>query len=58
MGKSKKKEFTVTLYIGGKQVNELTEDQLDALSQKLSEVMSRYYSNHPEEYLKIKDNQM
>ena len=48
------KPLTVTLHIGGKQVETLTEEQRERMAQKLSEVMSRYYSNHPEEYKKIK----
>ena len=50
----KKKELTVTLHINGKQVDTLTEEQREKIAQKLSEAMSLYYSNHPDEYLKIK----
>lgn len=48
------KPLTVTLHIGGKQVDTLTEEQREKMAQKLSEVMSRYFSLHPEEYQKIK----
>ncbi len=50
----KTKPLTVTLHIGGKQVDTLTEEQREKMAQKLSEVVSRYYSLHPDEYLKLK----
>lgn len=50
----KSKPLTVTLHIGGKQVDTLTAEQRERMAQKLSEVVSRYYSNHPDEYKKIK----
>lgn len=50
----KNKELTVTLHVGGKQVETLTPEQRERMAQKLSEVMSLYYSNHPDEYIKIK----
>ena len=52
-----KKLLTVTLHIGGKQVEELTPEQCERMSQRLSEVMSRYYSLHPAEFAKIKDEE-
>lgn len=48
------KPLTVTLHIGGKQVETLTEEQRERIAQRLSEVVSRYYSAHPDEYQKIK----
>lgn len=48
------KPLTVTLHIGGKQVETLTEEQRDRIAQRLSEAMSIYYTAHPEEYKKIK----
>lgn len=51
----KNKKLTVTLHIGGKQVETLTAEQRERIAQKLSEVMSLYYSNHPDEYMKIKN---
>ena len=53
MGKAK--ALTVTLHIGGKQVETLTEEQKERMSQRLSDVMSLYYTNHPEEYLNLKE---
>lgn len=50
----KDKPLTVTLHIGDKQIEKLTEEQKERMAQRLSEAMSRYYTQHPEEYLKIK----
>lgn len=50
----KQKPLTVTLHIGGKQVDTLTPEQRERMAQKVSEVMSLYYTAHPEEYQKIK----
>lgn len=47
-------KLTVTFHIGGKQVDQLTPEQTERMAQRLSEVMSRYYANHPEEYARIK----
>lgn len=51
------KPLTFTLYIGDKQVDTLPEDYLERMCKRLSERMSLYYSNHPEEYLKLKDTE-
>lgn len=48
------KPLTVTLHIGGKQIDKLTDAQCEKMAQRLSETMSRFYSNHPEEYARIK----
>jgi hypothetical protein len=50
----KNRPLTVTLHIGGKQVERLTEEQCERMAQKLSETVSRYYTAHPDEYLKLK----
>lgn len=50
----KETKLTVTIHIGGKQVDKLTEEQKERMAQRLSEAMSLYYSNHPEEYAKLK----
>ena len=50
----KSKPLTVTLHIGGKQVESLTEEQKEKMAQRLSEAMSLYYTAHPDEYLKLK----
>lgn len=49
------KLLTVTLHIGGKQVEKLTTEQCERMAQKIGETLSRYYNNHPEEFVKIKD---
>ena len=48
------KPLTVTFHIGGRQIDKLTDAQCEKIAQKLSEVMSRYYSTHPDEYAKLK----
>lgn len=48
------KPLTVTLHIGGKQVDTLTEEQREKIAQKFSESFSNYYTAHPEEYKKLK----
>lgn len=48
-------KLTVTLHIGGKQVNSLTAEQSERMAQRLSEAMSTYYTAHPEEYQQIKN---
>lgn len=50
----KENKLTVSIHIGGKQVDSLTEEQCERVSERLSEVMSLYYTAHPEEYAKIK----
>jgi hypothetical protein len=52
----KDKKLTVTLHIGGKQVDKLTEEQCERIAQRLSETMSLYYTSNPEEYREIKSN--
>lgn len=53
----KSKPLTVTLHIGDQQFDTLPDDYLERMSERLSERMSLYYSNHPEEYLKLKDTE-
>lgn len=48
-------KLTVTLHIGGQQVDKLTPDQSERMAQRLSEAMSVYYTAHPEEYQKLKN---
>lgn len=48
------KALTVTLHIGGKQIEKLTADQSERMARRLSEAMSVYYTSHPEEYANIK----
>jgi hypothetical protein len=48
------KPLTVTLHIGGKQVDKLTDQQCERMAERLSETMSRYYSANLAEYQTIK----
>lgn len=51
-----KTQLTCTFYVGGKQVDKLTPEQLNRMSERLSKTMSEYYSRHPEEYKKLKSD--
>ena len=53
--KRKGKELTVTIFVGGKQVDRLTSEQSEKLAQRMAKTTSLYYSNHLDEFLKIKD---
>ena len=50
LAKEKKNQLTVTLYIGGSQVDTLTAEQSERMAKRLGEVMSTYYTSHPAEY--------
>ena len=50
----KQKPLTVTLHIGGKQVERLTEEQQKKMANKLSDAMSTYYTINPNEFIRIK----
>ena len=52
---AKRKKITVSLYIGKKPVDKLPPEYVEKICQKFSEVFSRYYSDHPDEWEKIKD---
>lgn len=49
----KDKPLTVTLHIGGKQVDKITAEHSERMAERLSEAMSTYYTAHPEEYKAI-----
>ena len=49
----KTKPLTVTIYVGGKQVDELTAEQSERMAQRISETMNVYYSHHIYEFEKI-----
>ena len=51
------KEITVTLHIGGMQVEKLTPEQVQRIADRLSESMSEYYTVHPEEFRKIRNSE-
>lgn len=48
------KPLTVTLHIGGTQIDKLTPEQSERMAQRLSDTMSLYYTSHQDEYKKIK----
>ena len=48
-----KNKLTVTLFVGGKQVESLTAEQSERISERLSKSMSLYYTNHSTEFQKI-----
>lgn len=48
------KKLTVSIHIGGKQVESLTPEQCENVSKRLSETMSLYYTANPKEYSQIK----
>jgi hypothetical protein len=45
-----KKQLTVTLHIGDKQIDTLTTEQRERMANRLSQAMNLYYSSHPMEY--------
>lgn len=49
----KMKPLTVTLFVGGKQVDSLTAEQSERMAKRLGETMSIYYTSHLSEYEKI-----
>ena len=51
----KDRKLTVTLHIGGKQVETLTAEQRKVVAERLSEAMSLYFTAHPDEFKNIKD---
>ena len=52
----KEQKLTCTFYVGDKQVDKLTPEQIDKMAQMLGEVMSTYYTAHPNEYAQMKGN--
>ena len=46
-------KLTCTFFVGDKQVDSLTDEQLEKMSQRLGEAMSEYYTVHYDEYLKL-----
>lgn len=52
----KEQKLTCTFFVGGKQVDKLSPEYLDKMAQRLGEVMSIYYTQHPQEYKQLKIN--
>lgn len=40
----------MAIYLNGEQVDRLPENALQTMSERLSSVVSTYFSNHPDEY--------
>ena len=51
----RKDKLSFVLYIGDKRVDTLPEEYRKKLAERLSETMSRYYAQHPEEYILLPD---
>lgn len=49
-----RKEITVSFHVGNERIERLTEEHKEQLAKRLSETMSRYYTARPEEYLRLK----
>ena len=49
-----KKGLTVTLFVGGKQIEELSPEQSERMAERLSKTMSSYYTANPSEYQRLK----
>lgn len=50
-------KLTVTLHIGGKQVDTLTDEQRGRMAERLSDAMSAYYSSHLDEFKNISEEE-
>ena len=50
----KNTKLTVTLHIGGKQVDKLTAEQSERMAQRLSETVNLYYTAKPKEFAELK----
>lgn len=49
----KASKLSVTLHIGGTQIDKLTPEQCKRVVENLSKAMSDYYTTHPDEFSKI-----
>lgn len=49
----KEQKLTCTFFVGDKQVDKLSPEHLDKMAQRLGEVMSLYYTAHPNELRKL-----
>lgn len=52
----KEKKLTCTFFVGGKQVEKLSPEQTERMAEKVGEVLSVYYTAHPDEYSQLKTN--
>ena len=44
------KNLTVTLHMGDKLIESLTPEQCERIAERLTDVMGKFYTLHPEEY--------
>ena len=49
----KDQKLTCTFFVGGKQVDKLSPEHLDKMAERLSKVMSLYYTANIEEYKQL-----
>lgn len=50
----KPQKLIVELFVGDQKIEKLTEEQKERMAQRLSVNMSLYYTQHPDEYAKLK----
>ena len=50
----KEQTLTCTFFVGGKQVDKLTDEQCERMAQKVGETLSIYYTAHTDEYKQLK----
>ena len=50
----KAKPITIEIFVGNQRVDKLTDEQKERMAQRLSYAMSLYYTQHPDEYAKLK----
>ena len=46
--------ISCTFFVGGKQVDKLTDEQCERMALKVGEGLSLYYTAHPDEYRQLK----
>lgn len=51
-----RKEITFSFVVDGKEVERLTDEHRKHLAHRISQTMSAYYTNHPEEYAILKSS--
>lgn len=52
----KQKKLTVSFHIGNEEVKSLEPSQRELIGERLTQVMSDYYTTHLDEYKKIRRN--
>lgn len=49
-----KGKLTYSFYVNGEKVDKLSEEVLDRMAENLGKSMSLYYTQHPDQYVKLK----